>query len=451
MPSNANNHILKNVSGFPEFTPEAQILFNQVVEKIRDAYEGCGAIPIETSAVERTSHILAKGGNDKEIYGLNRLQDDSDSAAKDYALHFDLTLPLARYVAQNGHRLVFPFKRYQIQPVWRGERAQNKRYRQFYQCDIDVIGDGQLSLLYDAEIPSVIYQIFSSLEIGDFVIRMNNRKVLKGILNHFGIRGDDTEMEAINIIDDLEKTGIEDVTKRLTDIGADPEALTSITDFFSTTGSVKDVLNKLQQFDYGEGFTEGITEFSTVCEAISAFGVPESAFKIDLTIARGLDYYTGTVYETQLLSNPSIGSICSGGRYENLAENFSKKRYPGVGISIGLSRLLGELIEKQVLSVGPQSIAPVLVTVLDQSNMKQYLEITAKLRDAGIKTEIYLEPKKLKNQLAHANKKGIKIALIAGDTEFDKGEILVKDLVQQTQESVAEDKLIAYIQSLLAI
>lgn len=451
MPAKADDHILKNVSGFPEFTPEAQILFNQVIEKIRNAYEGCGAVPIETSAVERISHILSKGGNDKEIYGLHRLQGDSDSAAKDYALHFDLTLPLARYVAQNGHRLVFPFKRYQIQPVWRGERAQNKRYRQFYQCDIDVIGDGQLSLLYDAEIPGIIYQIFSSLEIGDFVIRINNRKVLKGILNHFGIRGDDAELEAINIIDDLEKTGIEDVTKRLNEMGAAAEALQGITRFFSTEGSVHEVLTQLEQLDYGTAFTEGVTELKTVCDAISAFGVPESAFKIDLKIARGLDYYTGTVYETQLISNPSIGSICSGGRYENLAENFSKKRYPGVGISIGLSRLLGELIEKQILNVGAQSIAPVLVTVQDQSYMQRYLEITAKLRAAGIKTEIYLEPKKLKKQLAHADKKGMKIALIAGETEFANGEVQVKDLQQQTQQNIKEEALASHIQSLLAI
>ncbi len=451
MPASADKHILKNISGFPEFSPEAQILFNQVIAKIREAYEGCGAIPIETSAVERTSHILAKGGNDKEIYGLHRLQDASDSAAKDYALHFDLTLPLARYVAQNGHRLVFPFKRYQIQPVWRGERAQNKRYRQFYQCDVDVIGDGQLSLLYDAEIPAVIYQIFSSLEIGAFVIRINNRKVLKGILNHFGIQGDAAELEALNIIDDLEKTGLEDVTQRLTALGADPKALSAITGFFSINGPVNAILNELQALDYGETFSQGVTELTTVCTAITAFGVPATAFKIDLSIARGLDYYTGTVYETQLLSNPSIGSICSGGRYDNLAENFSKKRYPGVGISIGLSRLLGELIEKQILTVGPQSIAPVLVTVIDQSKMTHYLALTAQLRTAGIKTEIYLEPKKLKNQLAHANKKGIKIALIAGETEFEHDEILVKDLRQQTQQSIPTGKLVPYIQSLLAI
>lgn len=449
MASNATNHVLKNVSGFPEFSPEAQILFNQVVEKVRTAYESCGAVPIETSAVERTQHILAKGGNDKEIYGLHRLQ-DTDNSAKDYALHFDLTLPLARYVAQNAHRLVFPFKRYQIQPVWRGERAQNKRYRQFYQCDIDVIGDGQLSLLYDAEIPAVIYQIFNSLQIGEFIIRINNRKVLKGILNHFGIEGDTAQMDAINIIDDLEKTGIDDVKTRLIQAGAAPEALSGITDFFGIDGAVTDVLQQLKDLDYGELFAEGVQELDTVCSAITAFGVPADVFKIDLKIARGLDYYTGTVYETQLVANPSIGSICSGGRYENLAQNFSKKCYPGVGISIGLSRLLGELIEKQVLTVGPQSIAPVLVTVLDPAQMPHYLAITAQLRAAGIKTEIYLEPKKLKNQLAHANKKGMKVALIAGETEFASGEVLVKDLEQQTQQSVTRDALVKHIQSLLA-
>lgn len=448
-PENDNQiQVLKNISGFPEFSPEAQILFNKVVSVIRDSYESCGAVPIETSAVERVDHILAKGGNDKEIYGLHRLKGD-DKESKDYALHFDLTLPLARYVAQNSHRLHFPFKRYQIQPVWRGERAQNKRYRQFYQCDIDVIGDGKLSIMYDAEMPAVIYRIFRALDIGPFIIRINNRKILTGLLGHYGITGDDKALAAINIIDDLEKVGLNSVKERLADIGADPAAVEMLVDFFEIAGSSEEVLKQLEEKEYGEVYEGGVAELRTVVETIKSFQIPEEFFKIDLSIARGLDYYTGTVYETQLVNNPDIGSICSGGRYDNLAENFSNKHLPGVGISIGLSRLLNELIEKGVLSVGPQSVTPVLVTVMDDSHMAKYLEITTSLRDAGIKTELYLEGKKLQKQLAYANKKGIPFAIIAGETEFNKDKVQVKNLNSQTQHEVEIRKLSEYFKEVI--
>lgn len=442
------NHVLSNVSGFPEFTPEAQILFNKIKSVIQESYEACGAVPIETSAVERVDHILSKGGNDKEIYGLHRLKDE-DGEAKNYALHFDLTLPLARYVSQNSHLLTFPFKRYQIQPVWRGERAQNKRYRQFYQCDIDVVGDGSLSIMYDAEIPSIIYNIFKKLNIGQFIIRINNRKILKGLLSHFGMEDDDVSREAINVIDSLEKVGIDKVKQELIDLGATEDGLDRLVDFFWLNLSSDETIKKLESYSYGDMFKEGVSELKTVIYSIRSFNVPDEYFKVDLSIARGLDYYTGTVYETQLVNNPRIGSICSGGRYDNLTENFGNKHLPGVGISIGLSRLLSELIESDVMDVGLPSVTPVMVTVLDKSYLNKYLHITSMLREAGINTEIYLEEKRIQKQISTASKKGIPYIIIAGDNEFKNDSVLVKKLEDETQDAISISDLISYFKTLL--
>lgn len=438
------NHILYNISGFPEFSPDAQILFNHVIQIIREIYESSGAVPLETSAIERVEHLLAKGGNDKEIYGLHRLKGD-DGDTKDYALHFDLTLPLARYVAQNAHHLTFPFKRYQIQPVWRGERAQKGRYRQFYQCDIDVIGEEQLSILYDAEIPVIIYKVFRTLEIGKFVIRINNRKILTGVLNHFGISGDDNIMEAINIIDDFEKQNEDKTKKRLEDKYVANDDVNKLLDFFKINLPLDEIFQKLESFNYGEIYTEGVSELKLVIEAISKFGIEEDYYKVDLSIARGLDYYTGTVYETKLVGYPKIGSICSGGRFDNLAENFSNKRYPGVGISIGTSRLLYQLMEAGIMKIGSQNLTPVLVTRMDQSYDNKYFEITTMLRDSGINTEIFLENKKLKKQISFANKKNIPFVIIAGEDEFKNNSVSVKNLSKKIQVKVLISNLVEYI------
>lgn len=443
-----SDNIITNISGFPEFSPEAQIVFNKAVSLIRESYEACGALPLETAAIERVEHIESKGGNDKEIYGLTRLKAE-DKDANGYALHFDLTLPLARYVSQNYHRLHFPFKRYQIQPVWRGERAQNKRFRQFYQCDIDVIGDGTLSITYDAEMPAVIYQIFKKLDIGPFKIRINNRKILTGLLSHFGVVGDDNIMKAINIIDDLEKVGLKEVTERLCDMDVSEAAVQELVSFFDLDSGTDELIDYLKTKDYGEIFHEGLTELASVIDAIRSFGVPDNYFEADITIARGLDYYTGTVYETQLINNPDIGSICSGGRYDNLTKSFSKKHLPGVGISIGLTRLLAELFDAEVIKVGEQTVTPVLVTTMDKTHLQDYLSITSDLRKAGIKTDLFLEDKKLGKQITYADKKGIPFVLIAGEDEIAERKVTIKNMVtgEQSQANIAE--LPAHISTLM--
>jgi len=450
MHSVEKENILTNISGFPEFTPKKQILFNKIKSIICETYESFGAVPIETSAIERVQHILAKGGNDKEIYGLHRLN-DKNKETKEYALHFDLTLPLARYISQNSHLLTFPFKRYQAQPVWRGEKAQNKRYRQFYQCDIDVIGDGKLSIMYDAEMSSIIYHIFMKLNIGSFVIHISNRKILNGIFFHFGIKNSETLRNAIKIIDDLEKIDIANIKERFLKIGMQLDALEEMIKLLTLDLSSDQIIKKLSDYKYGSIFKEGVSELKTVINAIRSFGVPDDYFKVDLTIARGLDYYTGTIYETRLTSNPEIGSICSGGRYDNLTNNFSNKHFPGVGISIGLNRLLAELLESGVMKTGLANVTVVMVTVLDKSYMKNYLKIASMLREAGIKTELYLEEKKLQKQISHASKKGIPYLIIAGEKELTKNSVLVKDLLSQDQNSVCIKNIVSYIKNLILV
>ncbi len=442
------NNILSNISGFPEFTPEAQIVFNNMISIISESYEFAGAIPLETAAVERVEDLLKKGGNDKEIYGLRRLKDD-DEEAKNYALRFDLTTPMGRYVAQNKSRLVFPFKRYQVQPVWRGERAQKGRYKQFIQADIDVIGNEKLSIIYDAEMPATIYQIFRKLAVGPFVISINNRKILTGLLNYYGITDNNNIIAAINTIDDLEKKGLSEITTRLTALGIAQEKVNDLLSLFSLDFSTDKLLTYLASKDYGDIFSEGVVELQQVIAGIRSFGVPDAYFKADLSIARGLDYYTGTIYETRLTNSPQIGSVCSGGRYDNLVNDFcnNKKagKMPGVGISIGISRLISQLFDSGVIEVGRQSIAPVMLTTMDKKLSPNYIEITAMLRKYGIKTDIYLEDKKLAKQITYANKKGFPFVIIAGQDELDKNQVNVREMKTGEQSLVSIDELAEFI------
>ena len=424
---------IQSISGFPEFLPAEQIAFNHAIAVIRKHYERSGAVPIETPAIERSSTLLAKGGDDKEIYGLRRLKADGGDDAKELALHFDLTVPLARYVAQHQRRLIFPFRRYQIQPVWRGERAQAGRYRQFYQCDMDVIGDGSLSLLNDAEMPYVIYQIFRELNIGKFLIRMNNRKILKGFLSGFGL-DDGRVQDAINYIDAIEKVGVEKVNANLLNLGISTDAVEEILEFFSQTGSNDEILTFLSQKTGNEVYTTGVSELKQVSMAMKNLGVPEDYFALDLKIARGLDYYTGTIYETKLIDHPNIGSICSGGRYDELTGLFTTRKYPGVGVSIGLTRLLPLLIKAGVIQLPAPTVAPVLITSLQSKHIDSYLSYGALLRAGGINTEIYLEEKKLGAQMKYANKKGFQLVVLAGDDEIEKGVLLIK--LMQTGEQI---------------
>lgn len=425
----------KPISGFPEFLPSEQIVFQRMMTIIRTEFERFGFSPIETPAVERKEVLTSKGGDEREIYALSRLaaelsDDPEEDSATDLALHFDLTVPLARYVSMYQQQLTFPFRRYQMQKVWRGERAAAGRYREFYQCDIDIVGRGKLGMIADAEIPAVIYSVFTKMGIGTFVIRVNNRKLLQGYVSHIGIVPDQVA-DVLRVADKLEKIGVGGVLKELTTtIGIAPHQAEQLIAFLGTDLSIDDTLEKLGAMgEIDPVFGEGVEELRTVVDAMRSFGVPDAAFKIDLGVVRGLDYYTGTIYETTLIDYPELGSICSGGRYENLAGYFSNEQFPGVGISIGLSRLIPTLLEKGVLKAETASTAPVLVTTLESDRMLDYLKIASQLRDANIATEVYSERGKFNKQMKYANKKGFRLVLIAGGDELSQDAVKIKNMV----------------------
>jgi histidyl-tRNA synthetase len=446
----------KPLSGFPELLPAEQIVFNRCVGIIRDTFERYGFSPIETPAVERKDVLTSKGGNEKEIYALARLSaGPGESADTDLALHFDLTVPLARYVALHKDKLVFPFRRYQIQKVWRGERPQAGRYRELYQADIDVIGRGSVSLLADAEMPSIIYEIFRKMEIGPFQIRLNNRRMMQGFLESLALQPAQIT-ETLHAIDDLEKIGRDKVQSAMLNKAALSEEQAGVVlDFISASNekSNDDVLAFLREMTDAltespagsEKYAQGVNELATVVEAMRSLGVPDEFFKVDLTIIRGLEYYTGTVYETKLFSQPDLGSICSGGRYDDLASFFTNEKLPGVGISIGLSRLVIRLIEKGVLKADVATPAKVLVTTMQPERMNDYLKLAAGLRDAGIATEIFYEKKGLGDQLKYANRKGFAFAVIAGGDEFAANTVLIRNMADGTQAAVPQSEISAWL------
>ncbi len=426
------------ISGFPEWLPAERLVEQRFLDIIRETFERFGFAPIETPAVERREVLTAKGIVDKEIYALSRLAaaDDEDPST-DLALHFDLTVPTARYVAQHFNRLVFPFRRYQIQKVWRGERPQAGRFREFTQCDIDIIGNGALDLLADAEIPAVIDAVFSrfaaDLGTGGFVIRLNNRKLLQGLLEAAGAATPAALAAALRAIDALEKVGRDAVAAELVrDAGLTAAAadglldrLAAVTDPAGLDGLAETAL-----------FEEGRAEVAQVFDGLAALGVPAGRVRLDLTIARGLDYYTGTVYETVLDALPGIGSVCSGGRYENLASTYTRQTLPGVGISIGLSRLVARAFEAGLIAPGPATPATVLVTVMDRTLLADSLDIARRLRAAGVATEVYTEPRKLAAQLKYADAKGFRYAVILGEDEKAAGTVQMKDLKEGAQTTV---------------
>ena len=447
----------QSVSGFPEWLPEEKIVENAMLDIIRREYELSGFVPIETPAVERQSVLIAKGGDEKEIYALHRLVAQNapgEIDASDMALHFDLTVPLARYVSQHYASLTFPFRRYQIQKVWRGERPQAGRFREFYQCDIDVIGEESLDLMTDAEIPSIIYRIFSKLSIGDFVIQMSNRKILTGLLQGLVVP-EQHHAEILRIIDKKEKIGEVKMAMELQEkTGLSEQVLTEIQKFLALSGADTmnhtELFHKLRNFGIqNEFFAQGINELEKVFMGVVSLGVPEKHLAINLSVVRGLEYYTGTVYETLLLDHPSLGSICSGGRYENLTGNFIEKKLPGVGISIGLSRLFSRLLQEKKISCEKSTTASVLVTTLDDAYMHSYLRIASALRDAGIATEVYFEPKKFIKQMKYANKKGFEIAIIAGENEFSQDNVVIKNLRTGEQLTVSLDNVVDSVQQQL--
>jgi histidyl-tRNA synthetase len=439
-----------SISGFPEFLPSEQIKLNCIRDIIRRHYERIGAVPLETPAVERIETLTAKGGNEKEIYGLRRLHAEEGDDGKDLALRFDLTVPLARYVVQHAGSLNFPFRRYQMQPVWRGERPQAGRYRQFEQCDIDVIGDGSLSLINDAEMPVAIDRIFTEMAIGRFMISVNNRKILTGFLASIGLDTDASVSAAIKVVDNLEKVGPQVTNEQLRNLGVSDDAISRLLEFFSIELGTDEMLVFLRDNVANETMLLGVDELETVVGYMRMMKLPEDHFRVDPSIARGLDYYTGTVYETRLLAHPGLGSICSGGRYDKLLRTLGADRdLPGVGISIGLTRLFPRLVDAGVLTVGPATIAPVLVTAMEPNQLQRYLSYGATLRDAGINTEIYTEPKKLGVQMKYANRKGFSIVIIAGEQDFSTGTLIVRRLSDGEQAVVAESDLVTTVQKML--
>jgi histidyl-tRNA synthetase len=432
------------ISGFAEYLPEEQILADKIEDTFRTECELLGAVHIATPAVERVKTLQDKGSDNKEIYRLTRLT-DPEKGLSDLALRFDHTVPLARYVTDHQQDISFPFMRYAIAPVWRGERAQKGRYRQFTQADLDVIGDGSLSLLNDAQMLAVIYRVFSRLNIGEFVISVNNRKALTGFLSGVGF-ADDQISTALKIIDNLEKVGEDETSQALFELVDDTKAVRATLDYFNFSGSPEETINYLTGLNYSDEFSAGVTELIEVISHMQSLGIPESFYKIDLGIARGLDYYTGTVYETRLVKYSNIGSICSGGRFDTLLEKLgAKRKLPGVGVSIGVTRLLSSLLENKILDIEKGSNNTVLLTVLDQRYIKKYLSIAEMLRENGISTFLYPEPHKLSKQLKYASKKAIKLTIIAGENEFNNDSVLIRNLAEGEQVEINQSELISYL------
>jgi len=431
-----------------EYLPQEQLQFNRLIDIIRRNFELYGFLPIETPSAERREVLTSKGGVEKEIYALTRLAEaDDDEAATKGALRFDLTVPLARYVAMRERELAFPFRRYQIQRVWRGEtpQARKGRFREFYQADIDIIGREKLSYLAEAEIPSVIHSVFREMAIGEFRIRINNRKVLRGILEEFGV----PEEKAAAVLRTLDKTEKEDAARLRGELERDGVASAGkLLDLITTRRTTDETLTTLSLLK-GEIGKAGLEELRNIVAAIRQFGVPDSAFAVDLGVVRGLDYYTGTIYETTLVNAPELGSICSGGRYDDLASYFTDTRLPGVGISIGLTRLFSRLKEAGLLQPLPRTPAEVLVTTMDPKYLDRYLSMARRLREAGINTEVYLETAKLGNQLTYADRKGFRIALIAGENEFAKDMVQVKNLAAKSARDVPLAELVQAVQTTL--
>lgn len=431
---------VSKISGFPEYLPGWQLAFNAVLDKIREKFELFGFSPLDTPAVERVSTLLAKG-NDNEIYGVYRVADVNDK--KDLALRFDLTVPLARYVAQHEGELVFPYKRYHIAPVWRGERAQAGRYRQFYQCDIDIVDNEQLSLNSDAEIVSVVYEIFKSFEL-DFEIKINNKKILDGFVNH--VVGDKIpSSDILKIIDKKEKISEKQFIEMFYSLGLDDSQVKQITSLLDYPESNVDLVNYLKSLDYNETFKRGVSELEELYNYLKLFGVDYSNIKLDISLARGLTYYTGSIFEVKLRNSTFTSSVAGGGRYDNLTEYFSNKKFPGVGVSFGISRLINILVEKGLVRTDKATPADVLVTVQERKNMDKYIEIASLVRNGGIKTELFLQGKKLGQQMNYASKKGFKLAIIANEDELSKGVVNLRNMQTGEQEIVPIHDIVAKI------
>lgn len=440
-----------------ELLPREQIAFQRMLDTIRRNYERFGFLPVETPVFELSETLLTKSGGETErqVYFVqstgalaNAKAAEGEAAAEglpELALRFDLTVPLARYVAEHEHELTFPFRRYQIQRVYRGERAQRGRFREFYQCDIDVIGKDGLSTRFDAEILAVIHAVFSDLGIGEFTIQLNNRKLMRGFFEAQGVSDSEQQALVLREVDKLDKRGADYVRETLQGpgFGLPADAVQRILDFVEVRSSGHaDALAKLDALGQSNAtLAEGVAELREVLQLVQALGVQESAYCLNFSIARGLDYYTGTVYETQLDAYPQIGSICSGGRYDNLASHYTKSKLPGVGISIGLTRLFWQLREAGLIAGSDESSVQALVALMDDASLADSLDIARRLRAAGINTEVQMEPRKLAKQFQYASRAGIRFVVLAGEDERARGAVTVKDLSREQQFEVRREEL----------
>ncbi len=435
----------RTLSGFMELLPQPQQQMERMMDILRRTYSLYGFTPLDTPVIEASEVLLAKGGGEteKQIYRFQK-------GDADLALRFDLTVPLAKYVALHYNDLSFPFRRYQIGKVYRGERAQRGRFREFYQADIDIIGDGKLDITNEAEIPAIIYQTFTSLGLKRFQIRVNNRKILNGFYAMLGLTKQSGDI--MRTVDKLDKIGAEKVRTLLVDeCGVSADSAGEILKFIAITGGNEQVLAALESYrGRNEVFDEGLDQLNTVVKYLSAFGVPAENFAVDLTIARGLDYYTGTVYETTLLDHPEIGSVCSGGRYDNLAEYYTDRQLPGVGISIGLTRLFYVLGEQGLLNPDlPTAPADVLILPMT-AELSPAVTLATRLRAAGVRTQLYTEQKKFKAKMSYADKLGVPYVVFLGDDEIAGNVVACKDMTSGEQTTLPFAETLALIQTGLA-
>ena len=423
----------RTLPGFMELYPHEQLEFDRIKNTIIDTYKQYGFYPLDTPIIEYSEVLLAKAGGEteKQIYRFMKGEND-------LSLRFDLTVPLSKYVAKRHNELVFPFKRFQIGKVFRGERPQKGRYREFYQCDIDVIGDEELSIRYDSEMPSIIYDIFTKLNIGDFVIRINNRKLLSGYFSNLGLQDKITDI--LRIIDKIEKIGEEAVIKELDELGLNEDQIRRSINFIKIEGTNQEIIETLKQMNIeNETFQKGIEEIECVINDLRARRITTENYEIDLTIARGLDYYTGTVYETILKDYPNLGSVCSGGRYDNLAEYYTDKKLPGVGISIGLTRLFYQLMEANIINKEESSVSDITILPMTE-NFEYVYKVSNILRNNNIKVDIcYLD--KFKQLMRYADRQKTPFVIIIGDNEIEKEAVTLKNMITGDQKEVLVNDL----------
>lgn len=425
------------IAGVMELLPEDQLVFNKFKSIIEETFLENQFLPIETPLIEKDEILLAKGGGEteKQIYSIA-------GSSKKMSLRFDLTVPLARYVSEHFSDLNFPFKRYQIGRVYRGERNQKGRYREFYQCDIDIIGNGKLSIYNDALAPKVIYQVFENLDFPEVTFHINNRKLLNGFFESLGL---EDSVEILRTIDKRGKIGDE---KTLALLEEEVEDLSEkILAFISQEGENEEILEALSNFEGSVTYQEGLLELKQVYQYMVAFGIPNSAIKIDLSITRGLDYYTGTVYETFLNGYEDLGSVCSGGRYENLASNFSKNTLPGVGLSIGLTRLFYQVKDLGLLDKYRKPFTDILVLPMGEDYNLYGIEVEEKFKEAGLKADIYLESGKVKKKFAYADKLAVKYCIIVGEEEAKAGKVSLRDMETGDQDLMDLDLAIEKIKN----